>query len=39
MRAVLLAHLNAGGEGLNPQVRYAAEQLYHEESETLKGQC
>lgn len=39
MRAALLAQLKAGGEGLNPQARYAAEQLSHEKSETLKGQC
>ncbi len=32
------AHLKAGGEGLNPQARYAAEQLSDEEGETLKGQ-
>jgi len=33
MRAALLAHLEAGGEGLNPQVRRAAEQL----SRTARG--
>ena len=30
MRAALLAHLEAGGKGLAPQVRRAAELLSHE---------
>lgn len=32
MRAGLLAHLDAGGEGLDPKVREAAEQLSRERS-------
>ncbi len=31
MRAALLAHLDAGGEGLQPQVRRAVEQLSEEQ--------
>jgi hypothetical protein len=37
MRAVLLADLDAGGEGLDPEVRNAVEQLSREQSETFKG--
>ncbi len=39
MRAALLAHLEAGGEGLQPDVRRAVEQLAHERknSELAKG--
>jgi len=37
MRAALLAHLEAGGEGLDPQVRLAVERLSRERSEPLKG--
>ena len=37
MRASLFAHLDAGGEGLDPKVREAAEQLSRERSEPLQG--
>ena len=37
MRAGLLAYLDAGGEGLDPHVREAAEQLSRERREPLKG--
>ncbi len=37
MRAALFAHLRAGGEGLDPQVRLAAELLACEASETQKA--
>jgi formate dehydrogenase subunit delta len=37
MRAAILAHLDAGGEGLDPKVRNAVELLSHEQRETLKG--
>jgi len=37
MRAAILAHLDAGGEGLDPKVRNAIELLSHEQRETLKG--
>ncbi len=33
MRAALLAHLEAGGEGLQPHVRSAVEQLAHEQKD------
>ena len=36
MRAALFAHLRAGGEGLDPQVRLAAELIAREASETQK---
>ena len=37
MRAAILAHLDAGGEGLDPKVRNAVELLSREQRETLKG--
>ena len=39
MRAAILAHLEAGGEGLQPQVRHAVEQLAQEQKahEPAKG--
>ena len=37
MRAAMLAHLDAGGEGLDPKVRNAVELLSREQRETLKG--
>jgi len=37
MREALLAHAKAGGEGLNPRVRSAAEQLSREQNEPRKG--
>ena len=35
MRAAILDHLQAGGEGLDPQVRRAVEELSHEQRERL----
>ncbi len=31
MRAAIVAHLRAGGEGLRPEVRLAVEELAHDE--------
>jgi formate dehydrogenase subunit delta len=36
MRAALLAHFEAGGEGLDANVRRAAEKLSHEKSDPRK---
>lgn len=36
MRESLFAHLEAGGEGLHPHVREAAEHLARERNETVK---
>ena len=37
MRAAIIAHLRAGGEGLKPEVRFAVEELAREQAASPAG--
>ncbi len=39
MRAAIVAHLRAGGEGLSPEVRLAVEELAREAEEPAKAKA